>query len=53
MYDAIVLYRLVGRTFTEDIWPTLFGGSLKQLVKVATATTDLNSELISVIMFKL
>ena len=34
MYDANILYRLAGHTFTHTMWPTLFGGGVRKLVKL-------------------
>ncbi|XP_060840547.1 dmX-like protein 2 isoform X2 [Rhopalosiphum padi] len=33
--DCHILYRLVGQTFSENTWSTLFGGGVKKLLKVA------------------
>ena len=41
LYDANMLYRLVGRPFHASVWPMLFGGGLKKQFMVSTAqTTD-------------
>lgn len=34
-YDAPVLCRLVGRPLGSDCWGVVFGGGVKQLVKMA------------------
>jgi len=36
LYDANVLYRLVGHSFQESIWALLFGGCCKKQVVVST-----------------
>lgn len=36
MFDAIILYRLVGHPLIESIWSALFGGGLKKLVRAST-----------------
>ena len=36
LYDANVLYRLVGHSFHESIWALLFGGCCKKQVVVST-----------------
>ena len=37
-YDANILYRLVAHPFVEKMWPALFGGGVKKLIRVTTAT---------------
>ena len=36
MFDAIILYRLIGHPLIDNVWPVLFGGGLKKLVRVST-----------------
>jgi len=36
LYDANVLYRLVGHSFHESVWALLFGGCCKKQVVVST-----------------
>jgi len=36
LYDANMLYRLVGHSFQESIWALLFGGCAKKQVVVST-----------------
>ena len=36
LYDANMLYRLVGHSFHESIWALLFGGCCKKQVVVST-----------------
>jgi len=40
MYDANVLYRLVGHPLVDKMWPTLYGGGIKKLIKVAPPPTE-------------
>jgi hypothetical protein len=37
LYDANILYRLVGHPLVENTWRALFGGGMKKLVKLGTA----------------
>ncbi len=34
MYDANILFRLVGNTFQEQMWSRLFGGGIRKLIKI-------------------
>jgi len=36
LYDANMLYRLVGHSFHESVWALLFGGCCKKQVVVST-----------------
>ena len=38
MYEANLLYRVVAHLPRESMWPALFGGGLKKLIRVATST---------------
>ena len=37
MYDANILFRLVAHPFKEKMWPALFGGGVKKLVRVQSS----------------
>ena len=37
-YDANILYRLVAHPFVEKMWPALFGGGIKKMIKITTST---------------
>jgi hypothetical protein len=43
MYDANLLFRLVAHPFTEGMWPILFGGGAKKLIKLQPAPSDVHS----------
>jgi len=49
LYDANVLYRLVGHSFHESIWPLLFGGCCKKQVVVSTPNPSEQQGLSSVV----
>ncbi|XP_047120921.1 dmX-like protein 2 [Schistocerca piceifrons] len=38
--DALILYRLAGQKFSSTTWATLFGGGVKKLLKVASASSS-------------
>ncbi len=44
MYDANILYRLIAHPFVDKMWPALFGGGAKKLIKVTTTTDMQKSE---------
>ena len=43
MYDANILYRLVGHSLVENTWRILFGGGMKKLVKLGSTSIDMQT----------
>ena len=39
-YDPNLLYRLVANPFVERLWPALFGGGVKKLVRLNRKNAD-------------
>ena len=50
-YDPNLLYRLVANPFVERMWPALFGGGVKKLVRLNRTTDAQTSEFILPLVF--
>lgn len=53
LYDANMLYRLVGHSFHESVWALLFGGCCKKQVVVTTPNPSDQQGFLFFVAFKL